>query len=69
MSDLVGDPEDRFSGVASHKMYFHFSMSEVVKKVSKKKIPPYVKALVLELCCNDKDGEDVEVPYVKYRLP
>ena len=44
-------------------------MSEVVKKVSKKKIPPYVKALVLELCCNDKDGEDVEVPYVKYRLP
>lgn len=44
-------------------------MSEVVKRVSKKKIPPYVKALVLELCCNDKDGEDVEVPYVKYRLP
>lgn len=44
-------------------------MSEVVKKVSKKKIPPHVKALVLELCCNDKAGEDVEVPYVKYRLP
>ncbi|KAL5015056.1 hypothetical protein ScPMuIL_009326 [Solemya velum] len=44
-------------------------MSEVVKKVSKKKIPPHVKALVLELCCNDTDGEDVEVPYVKYNLP
>ncbi|OWF35050.1 ubiquitin-like modifier-activating enzyme 1 isoform X2 [Mizuhopecten yessoensis] len=44
-------------------------MSEVVKQVSKKKIPPYVKALVLELCCNDKDGEDVEVPYIQYRLP
>eukprot|EP00106_Octopus_bimaculoides_P013461 XP_014780903.1 PREDICTED: ubiquitin-like modifier-activating enzyme 1 [Octopus bimaculoides] len=44
-------------------------LSEVVKRVSKKKIPPYVKALVLELCCNDSDGVDVEVPYVKYLLP
>jgi len=43
-------------------------LSEVVKKVSKKKIPPHVKALVLEICCNDTDGEDVEVPYVKYNL-
>lgn len=44
-------------------------MSEVVKKVSKKRIEPHVRALVLELCANDKDGEDVEVPYVKYNLP
>uniref|UniRef100_A0AAU7BNT9 E1 ubiquitin-activating enzyme n=1 Tax=Propylea japonica TaxID=158624 RepID=A0AAU7BNT9_9CUCU len=45
------------------------SMSEVVKRVSKKKIEPHVKALVFELCCNDEDGNDVEVPYVKYNLP
>ncbi|ESO99442.1 hypothetical protein LOTGIDRAFT_113559 [Lottia gigantea] len=44
-------------------------MSEVVKKVSKKKIAPHVRALVLEICCNDKDGEDCEVPYVQYKLP
>jgi len=44
-------------------------MSEVVRRVSKKKIEPHVKALVFELCCNDKDGEDVEVPYVRYLLP
>jgi len=44
-------------------------MSEVVKKVSKKKIEEHVRALVLELCANDRDGEDVEVPYVKYNLP
>lgn len=44
-------------------------LSEVVKKVSKKKIPSYVKALVLEICCNDTEGEDVEVPYVQYKLP
>ncbi|CAL4109432.1 unnamed protein product [Meganyctiphanes norvegica] len=44
-------------------------MSEVVKKVSKRKIEPHVQALVLEVCANDTDGEDVEVPYVKYNLP
>ena len=48
---------------------FFFRMSEVVRRVSKKKIPPHVKSLVFELCCNDKDGEDVEVPYVVYKLP
>lgn len=44
-------------------------MSEVVKKVSQRPIEPHVRALVFELCCNDKDGEDVEVPYVRYLLP
>jgi ubiquitin-activating enzyme E1 len=44
-------------------------MSQVVETVSKKKIEPHVKALTFELCCNDLDGEDVEVPYVRYTLP
>lgn len=44
-------------------------MSQVVEKVSKKTIEPHVNALVFEICCNDEDGEDVEVPYVKYVLP
>lgn len=44
-------------------------MSTVVKEVSKKTIPGHVKSLVFELCCNDENGEDVEVPYVKYDLP
>ncbi|KAG7308348.1 E1 ubiquitin-activating protein [Plutella xylostella] len=44
-------------------------MSEVVTRVSKKKLEPHVKALVFELCCNDEEGNDVEVPYVKYTLP
>ncbi|CAB4016231.1 ubiquitin-like modifier-activating enzyme 1 [Paramuricea clavata] len=43
-------------------------MTELVAKVSKKKIKPHVKALVFELCCNDTDGEDVEVPYVRYKF-
>lgn len=41
-------------------------LSEVVQKVSKKKLRSYEKSLVFELCCNDTDGEDVEVPYVRY---
>lgn len=43
-------------------------MSEVVKKVSKKRIEPHVSALVFEICCNGEDGEDIEVPYVRYTL-
>jgi len=44
-------------------------ISQTVEKVSKKKIKPHVRHLVLELCCNDAEGEDVEVPYVKFKLP
>jgi ubiquitin-activating enzyme E1 len=43
-------------------------MSEVVETVSKKAIPAHVKALVLEVCCNDLEGNDLEVPYVKYLI-
>jgi len=42
---------------------------EVVRTVSRKNIEPHVRALVFELCCNDDQGEDVEVPYVRYEIP
>jgi len=45
------------------------AMSEVVKNVSKRDIPKHVRGLVFEICCNDTDGNDVEVPYVLYKLP
>lgn len=45
------------------------NMSEVVRRVSKKSIEPHVRALVFEICCNDSDGNDVEIPYVRYILP
>lgn len=44
-------------------------LSKVVEAVTKKEIPKHVHALVLEFCCNDMEGEDLEVPYVKYNLP
>ncbi|KAG7279855.1 hypothetical protein CRUP_016182 [Coryphaenoides rupestris] len=43
-------------------------MTEIVTKVSKKKLGKHVKALVFELCCNDLKDEDVEVPYVRYTI-
>ncbi|RMX55708.1 hypothetical protein pdam_00019099 [Pocillopora damicornis] len=57
-----------FMPPAKLKERLQTKVSEAVEKVSKKRIKPHVKALVLELCCNDKDGEDVEVPYVRYRF-
>jgi len=44
-------------------------LSEVCSSVSKKKTPEHARCLVLEICCNDKDGEDAEVPFVQYVLP
>lgn len=58
-----------FMAKAKCEERFPLLMSEVVKKVSKKRLEPHVRALVFELCCNDSDGNDVEVPYVRYTLP
>ncbi|CAN9516154.1 unnamed protein product [Ophioblennius macclurei] len=43
-------------------------MTEIVTKVSKKKLGRHVKALVFELCCDDLSDKDVEVPYVRYTI-
>ena len=49
---------------------FFCRVSSIVEKLSKKKVSnKHIHHLVLELCCNDFDGEDVEVPFVKYKLP
>merc|ERR1712168_1559115 len=58
-----------FMQAAKREERMKMPVSQVVKTVSKKDIDPWVKALVFELCCNDTDDEDVEVPYVKYNLP
>ncbi|XP_029466459.1 ubiquitin-like modifier-activating enzyme 1 [Rhinatrema bivittatum] len=57
-----------FMPAAKLKERLEQSMTEIVTKVSKKKIGKHVKALVFELCCNDENDEDVEVPYVRYTI-
>lgn len=58
-----------FMQEAKRKERLPMLMSEVVQTVSKREIEPHVKALTFDLCCNDEEGEDVEVPYVRYTLP
>ncbi|KAI9143154.1 hypothetical protein BKA69DRAFT_1026824 [Paraphysoderma sedebokerense] len=41
------------------------NISKLVETVSKKPVPAHARSLVLEMCVNDKDGEDVEVPYLR----
>ncbi|ORY04205.1 ubiquitin-activating emzyme E1 [Basidiobolus meristosporus CBS 931.73] len=43
-------------------------LSKLVVAVSKKPLPSHVKSLVMEICVNDRDGEDVEVPYVRVKI-
>ncbi|XP_040573095.1 ubiquitin-like modifier-activating enzyme 1 [Lepeophtheirus salmonis] len=58
-----------FMSGTSREERLKMPMSKVVSVVSKKCIPPHVKALVFEIICNDRDGEDVEIPFVQYNLP
>lgn len=57
-----------FNSLSSSCSSVSHRMTEIVTKVSKKKLGKHVKALVFELCCNDLSDEDVEVPYVRYTI-
>lgn len=43
-------------------------ITELIESVSKKPVPAHAKHLILEICCDDENGEDVEVPYVLIKL-
>ncbi|CCH41012.1 ubiquitin-activating enzyme E1 [Wickerhamomyces ciferrii] len=43
-------------------------ITELIKTVTKKEIPSHVKTLILEICTDDAQGEDVEVPYITITL-
>src|SRR5262245_2820378 len=44
------------------------TLQELVEFVSKKPIPSHQKDLIFEICADDEDGEDVEVPFVRVEL-
>ncbi|KAK9701765.1 E1 ubiquitin-activating protein [Basidiobolus ranarum] len=46
----------------------NMKFSKLVETVSRKEIPSHVRALIVEVCVNDRDGEDVEVPYVRIAI-
>ncbi|SCU79365.1 LAMI_0A08504g1_1 [Lachancea mirantina] len=43
-------------------------ITDVVKLVTKNEVPSHVKTMILEICADDKNGEDVEVPYITVHL-
>jgi len=55
-----------FMSEAKRKERFELKLSDCVQKIAKRKLKAYEKAMVLEICCNDDEGEDVDVPYVRY---
>mmetsp|Transcript_13958 Transcript_13958/g.17541 ORF Transcript_13958/g.17541 Transcript_13958/m.17541 type:complete len:1022 (+) Transcript_13958:91-3156(+) len=44
------------------------TMTEVVQSVTKKEIPPSQKYLIFEVICSDLEGDEVEIPYVRFHL-
>jgi len=46
----------------------HLPLKKVIESVGKVNVSPKQKYLTFEMCCNDEQGEDVEVPYCRYRF-
>lgn len=44
------------------------TMATLIETVSKKPIPDHAKYVIVEMMCDDEDGEDVEVPYVRVEV-
>ena len=44
-------------------------MTKVVETVTKKEVDPNKVFMIFEVCATDQEGEDVEIPYVRYRVP
>lgn len=57
-----------FMNKKSREERMKMPVSRAVEIVSKKEIKSNEKYMVLEICANDTEGEDVEVPYIRYRF-
>lgn len=50
------------------KERLNLPISQLVKVVTKKELPSHVRTMILEICADDKEGEDVEVPFITVHL-
>lgn len=57
-----------FWGAKKLKDRLNLSIPALVELVNKKEIEPHVKNLVLEICVDDKDGEEAEIPFCTVTL-
>ena len=58
-----------FMNNAKREERMELMMSEIVKRVAKRRIESHERSLVFEICCNDEDGNDIEVPFIRYTIP
>lgn len=49
--------------------YLHLPLLHLLHNISEKPIERHVRALVLEVSCEDEQGAVVNMPYIRYRLP
>jgi ubiquitin-activating enzyme E1 len=57
-----------FMNAKSRKERMGLPVSKAVEKVAKRTLQAHENYLVLEMCANDTEGEDVETPFIRYRL-
>ncbi|KUG00214.1 Ubiquitin modifier-activating enzyme 1 [Phytophthora nicotianae] len=55
-----------YSAKSRSKERMTMKISDLVRTVTKKPIDPKLKYLILEVCAMDAEGEDVELPYLRY---
>lgn len=55
-----------YSAKSRSKERMAMKMSELIRTVTKKPIDSKQKYLILEVCAMDADGEDVELPYLRF---
>lgn len=55
-----------FTSAAKLRERMPMPLSKAAETVGKMQFTESQKYLVLEVCCHDDDGEDVEVPYIRY---
>jgi len=44
------------------------SIKQTYEDVTKKPLPAHVRSLLLEICCDDEDGNEADVPFIVYHL-
>ncbi|CCD23913.1 E1 ubiquitin-activating protein UBA1 NDAI_0C02530 [Naumovozyma dairenensis CBS 421] len=50
------------------KERLNLPITELVKLITKADLPSHVRTMILEICADDKEGEDVEVPFITIHL-
>ncbi|CAK4482313.1 unnamed protein product [Aphanomyces euteiches] len=56
-----------YSAKSRSKERMAMKISELVTTITKTDLPPNQKYLILEICATDADGEDLELPYIRYQ--